>query len=83
MEFLVTFFTFLLAFLGLASGLLLTGRRLSGSCGGVATGSACACKKAGRTPPPDCQRAEEMMETTEIVQISTKKPEREALRGAP
>jgi len=47
--FVITFGAMLLVVIAMSVGVALTGRRLKGSCGGLASGS-CACKEAGITP---------------------------------
>lgn len=44
--FVVTLTVMLVAVLGMSLGVVLTGRRLRGSCGGLTSGS-CACKEQG------------------------------------
>ncbi len=79
MIYLITIVVFALAFLGLGLGVMLAGKRLSGSCGGVGPGGEgdCACKREGRTPPPDCpsQHAREGRAPSELnglTQLTTK-----------
>ena len=52
----LTFGLMLLAVLGMALGVIVSGRRLSGSCGGIG-GPDCACDRAGR--PRDCEQKSE------------------------
>jgi hypothetical protein len=47
---LLTLLAFGLTMLALALGTLLTGRRLKGSCGGMATDAGCVCRQAGIDP---------------------------------
>ena len=42
------------AMLAMAVGVIFTGRRLKGSCGGVGGGD-CLCEKTGRPKPRECQ----------------------------
>lgn len=53
--FLVTLGFMLLAVGAMAMGVILTGRRLKGSCGGLASGS-CACGENGLPLPERCAR---------------------------
>jgi hypothetical protein len=46
---LLTLLAFLVVMAAMAIGVMLTGRRLQGSCGGLATGS-CPCKREGIAP---------------------------------
>lgn len=52
---LATLAVFAVAMLAMALGVMLTGRRLQGSCGGIANGS-CVCKEQGIEIPEDCPR---------------------------
>jgi hypothetical protein len=52
--FLLSLLCFALVMGGMAIGVMITGRRLRGSCGGMASG-ACVCK-AERLQPQDCPR---------------------------
>jgi hypothetical protein len=52
---LLTLAAFAVAMLAMALGVVLTGRRLQGSCGGLASGS-CVCKAQGIEIPADCPR---------------------------
>lgn len=76
MIYLITIAVFALAFLGLGLGVIVSGKRLSGSCGGVGPGGEgdCACKREGRTPPPDCpsQQGEGEAEFAKLTQITAK-----------
>lgn len=54
MIFALTLVGFVFTTVAMALGVIATGRRLRGSCGGVAN-DACACKRAG-APPADCPR---------------------------
>jgi hypothetical protein len=51
----LTLAAFATAMLAMAIGVMLTGRRLQGSCGGLATGS-CVCKAEGIEIPENCPR---------------------------
>lgn len=51
----LTLAAFATAMLAMALGVMLTGRRLQGSCGGIANGS-CVCKDQGIEIPEDCPR---------------------------
>jgi uncharacterized protein len=51
----LTLAVFAIAMLAMAIGVVLTGRRLQGSCGGIANGS-CVCKAEGIEIPEDCPR---------------------------
>jgi hypothetical protein len=46
----LTLAAFALAMLLMAIGVMVTGRRLKGSCGGVGPGSDCFCKREGINP---------------------------------
>jgi uncharacterized protein len=50
-----TLAVFAAVMLAMALGVMLTGRRLRGSCGGIASGS-CVCKEQGIEIPEDCPR---------------------------
>jgi hypothetical protein len=50
----LTLAVFAIAMIAMALGVMITGRRLQGSCGGLATGS-CVCKAEG-VVPEDCPR---------------------------
>lgn len=55
---LVTIAIFALAMTGMALGVIISNRRLKGSCGGL-TGGACVCEesqKAGLPPPAACPK---------------------------
>lgn len=52
---LLTLGGFAMAMAAMAIGVILTGRRLQGSCGGLTSGS-CVCKSRGISPPADCPR---------------------------
>jgi hypothetical protein len=52
---LLTLAVFAVAMLAMGLGVMLTGRRLRGSCGGLASGS-CVCKAQGIEIPADCPR---------------------------
>jgi len=54
MTFVLTLAGFVFALAAMAVGVIVSGRRLRGSCGGVAS-DACACKRAG-TLPAACPR---------------------------
>ena len=51
--FLITLSFMLLVVLAMSLGVMITGRRLKGSCGGLASGS-CACKEQGIEPGQAC-----------------------------
>lgn len=53
--FFITLGAMLLAVLAMSVGVMLTGRRLKGSCGGLASGS-CACKEQGVEPGQGCAK---------------------------
>ncbi|GAB3682505.1 DUF539 domain-containing protein [Salinisphaera aquimarina] len=40
----------------MAIGVMVTGREIKGSCGGVGGGD-CACSKGGSCPPPDASKS--------------------------
>ena len=50
-----TFVVMLTAVAAMALGVMITGRRLKGSCGGVGGGGDCLCDKEGR--PRECEKA--------------------------
>ncbi len=51
--FFITLGIMLFAVLAMSVGVMLTGRRLKGSCGGLSSGS-CACKEQGLDPGEAC-----------------------------
>ncbi|MEM6531823.1 MAG: DUF539 domain-containing protein [Myxococcota bacterium] len=53
--FLVTLGAMLIVVLAMSLGVMLTGRRLKGSCGGLSSGS-CACKEQGVEPGQGCTK---------------------------
>lgn len=57
MEFLAAFAVFALAFLGLAVGLLITGRPPQGSCGGLACVGGARCDGCPRHATDDREKA--------------------------
>ena len=63
--FVITLAFMLLAVLAMSIGVMLTGRRLKGSCGGLASGS-CACKEQGIDPAEGCATKNQAAQTQHL-----------------
>jgi hypothetical protein len=73
---LLTLGCFAVVMIAMAIGVMVTGRRLQGSCGGLATGGACLCKAQGVEPPAQCPRKSGAVSGAPPAEPPASRPER-------